>query len=85
LDLSLFFQKSIYALQYTEKEESLVNRRIGEEYFPSHIHCSELLNNLGKAGKKRFFELARRIYEEGCWVEDLMKKVLIPPPKKKKA
>ena len=49
-----------------------------------NIPC-ELLKSLGKLGKKRFFELVRRIYEEGTWPEDFVKTILIPIPKKKKA
>ena len=49
-----------------------------------NIPC-ELLKNLGRDGKRRFFELVRRIYEEGCWPEDFVKTVIIPLPKKKKA
>ena len=68
----------------SERERALRDMKARKAVGVDNIPC-ELLKNLGKDGKKRFFELVRRIYEEGCWPEDFVKTVLIPLPKKKKA
>ena len=45
----------------------------------------ELLKNVGGRGKGEFYNLCRKIYEEGKWPEDFTKTILIPLQKKHNA
>ena len=62
-----------------EIEKALRDMKARKAVGADNIPC-ELLKNLGRDSKKSFFELVRRIYEEGCWPEDFVKTVLVPLP-----